>query len=464
MQGEQTSGEIGDGSHPIESIWGPRLGKLTVGLLLTIVVGAFEALAVATVLPDTVDDLGGLNYYGWVLAAFTLANLIGIVVAGSEIDRQGMVPPFVLAIGCFTGGLLIGGLAPNMPVLIVGRVFQGFASGMLISVAYAAIRTAYDADSRPRLMALWSTAWVIPGLVGPAVAGFMAETIGWRWVFLGMIPFPLLAGLLTVPPLRSVDMANGRERDISRLRDAVLLAAGTALLLAGFGRSQWVLLGILVTVGLVVMVPAFKRLSPPGTLRARTGVAASVAIMILLTIGFFGFEFFIPLALTDLRHQSSVMAGLPLTASALTWTAGTWIVDRRSKHYPRSHLLRAGLALIAIGILLSLGVFLSDLPVVVSLPTWAISGLGMGISFSTLMLSVLDDAPEGSEGATISAGQLANTLGIALGVGIGGSIVAATSIDEIATERGFVVLAISTVLVLLTGLVLASRVTTPESP
>jgi MFS family permease len=444
-----------------ESIWGPRLGKLTAGLLITIVAGAFEQLAVATVLPDTVDDLGGLNYYGWILASFTLANLIGIVVAGSEIDRQGMVPPFLAGIGCFVLGLIVGGLAPTMPVLIAGRIAQGFASGMLISVAYAAVRTAYDADSRPRLMALWSSAWVIPGLVGPAVAGFVAETIGWRWVFLGMIPFPLIDCALTLPSLRAVDESKGGARDFARLRDALLVAGGTALLLAGFGRSEWYALVGLVAIGLAVMLPAFQRLSPPGTLRARPGVAAAVAVLILLTIGFFGFEFFIPLALTDLRHQSTVMAGLPLTVSSLTWTAGAWTVDRRSKVMKRSTLLRIGLTLIVVGILLTAGVFLSGLTVFMSFATWAFAGLGMGISFSTLMLTVLDDAPEGSEGATISAGQLANTLGVSIGVGIAGSIVAATSIDEIATERGFAILAVGSAVVLLLGIVLAARVTVP---
>lgn len=458
MQVESNNNQSAASAPEIESIWGPRLDRLTVGLLITIVAGAFEALAVATVLPDTVDDLGGLSYYGWILASFTLANLIGIVVAGSEIDRQGMVPPFLAGIACFAAGLAVGGLAPSMPVLIVGRILQGFASGMLISVAYAAVRTAYNADSRPRLMALWSSGWVIPGLVGPAFAGFVAETVGWRWVFLGMIPFPLIAAALTVPSLRKVDARAGGDRDLGRLRDAFLLAIGTALLLAGFGRSTWYLAVGLLAIGAVVLLPAFRRLSPPGTLRAKPGVAAAVACLILLTIGFFGFEFFIPLALTDLRHQSSVVAGLPLTASALTWTAGAWIVDRRSKVFARSSLVRAGLALIALGILLTLGVLLSSVPVLLTLPAWAIAGLGMGICFSTLMLSILDDAPEGSEGATISAGQLGNTLGVALGVGIGGSVVAATSLNEIATERGFQLLALGSVTVLLFGFFIGSRI------
>ncbi len=459
MQAEQSKPEMETGNEPVDSIWGPRLGKLTVGLLLTIVAGAFEALAVATILPDTVEDLGGLHYYGWILSAFMLANLIGIVVAGTEIDLQGMVRPFLGGIGFFLAGLAIGGLAPSMPVLIVGRVLQGFSSGMLISVAYAAVRTAYDPDMRPRMMALWSSAWVVPGLIGPAIAGFVAETAGWRWVFLGIIPFPILAGILTVPSLRAVDAAKGGVRDHTRLRDALLLAAGTAALLAGFGRSQWFLIVPLIAAGAVIALPAFRRLTPQGTLRARPGVAAAVASMILVTIGFFSYEFFVPLAMTELRHQNAIMAGLPLTASSLTWTAGAWVVDRRSRITPRSVLLRTGMTLIAVGIVLSLGVFLSDLPILLSFPTWAISGLGMGMSFSTLMLSVLDDAPEGSEGATISAGQLANMLGTALGVGIGGSIIAATSIADVATRRGFLGLAVGSVIVLVVGFLLASRLT-----
>lgn len=442
----------------VESIWGPRLGKLTIGLLLTIVAGAFEALAVVTVLPDTVSDLGGLDYYGWILSAFMLANIVGIVVAGTEIDLQGVVRPFAIGIGCFTAGLVIGGLAPAMPILIFGRILQGFSSGMLISVAYTTVRVGYEPDVRPRMMALWSSAWVIPGLVGPAVSGLVAETIGWRWVFLGMVPFPVIAGVLTLPALRALDTPAGGARDHTRLRDAILLAAGTALVLAGFGRSRWYMLAGLVVLGLVVLLPPFRRLTPAGTLRARPGVAASVACMILVTAGFFGFEFFLPLAMTELRHQNSVMAGLPLTASSLTWTAGSWVTDRRARTTSRTLLLRTGLALITIGITLTLLVLLSGLPVVMVFPTWAVSGLGIGITFSNLMLSILDDAPEGSEGATISAGQLANMLGTALGVGIGGAIVAATSVDDVATDRGFVIVTAGSVIVLVAGFLLVGRV------
>ena len=69
--------------------WSPALRMLTLGALVTIVAGAFEALAVATIMPRTVDDLGGLHYYGWAFSAYMLANIIGLTVAGSEADRNG---------------------------------------------------------------------------------------------------------------------------------------------------------------------------------------------------------------------------------------------------------------------------------------------------------------------------------------------------------------------------------------
>src|SRR5690606_38297786 len=134
-----------------------------------------------------------------------------------------------------------------------------------------------------------------------------------------------------------------------------------------------------------ILTPALRRLSPPGTLRAKPGIAAAVACAILLPLGFFGFEFFIPLALTDIRHQTPLMSGLPLTASAVTWTSGAWIVDRTAATHSRTLLLRIGLALLAVGIVLTLGVIVTEVPVLFILGTWAIAGLGMGLAFSTLM-------------------------------------------------------------------------------
>ena len=69
-------------------LWSPERRSLTLGLVLTITLVAFEALAVSTIMPIVARELGGLDLYGWVFSAFFLGNLLGIVVAGILIDRM----------------------------------------------------------------------------------------------------------------------------------------------------------------------------------------------------------------------------------------------------------------------------------------------------------------------------------------------------------------------------------------
>src|SRR5207237_1347356 len=111
-----------------DGLWSPGRRALTIGLVLNVTIVASEALAVGTILPIVARDLGGIDLYGWVFAGFFLGNLLGIVVAGMLIDRGGLARPFVLGIGLFSAGLLIGGLTPSMGVLVVARVIPGFGA------------------------------------------------------------------------------------------------------------------------------------------------------------------------------------------------------------------------------------------------------------------------------------------------------------------------------------------------
>src|SRR5258706_11400085 len=112
-----------------EGLWSPAYRSLTVGLVLTITLVASEALAVATILPDVRDDLGGIRLYGWVYSAFMLASLVGIVAAGRAADRKGPAAPYTTGLILFASGLLVGGLAPSMPVLVAGPGLPGLGGG-----------------------------------------------------------------------------------------------------------------------------------------------------------------------------------------------------------------------------------------------------------------------------------------------------------------------------------------------
>ncbi len=440
-----------------ESPWGPAYRLLTIGIVLTITGAAFEALAVATVMPTVVDDLGGLSYYGWTFSAFMLTNMIGLAFAGNEADLHGPARPFLIGVGMFTIGLIVAGLAPSMPVLIAGRALQGFGGGVITSVAYVVMGRGYPGSARPKLLALLSTAWVVPGLVGPAIAAVISDVAGWRWVFLGIVPIPIFAAMMAWRAISSIPAGSAITRDWARLRNAVLLATGVAALLAGF-QATTILLGIpLVVVGAAVAFPALKRIMPEGTLRGVAGAPAAIATMGLLNLGFFGVDAFVPLALTDIRDRSSAFAGLALTAATVTWTAGSWLQARYSSKLSRRLLVRTGLSILVLGIALTLATLSYSVPAILGPIAWGIAGLGMGIAYSTISLVVLESSPPGQEGTTTSAMSLANTVGIAMGTGIGGILIAALSSDDTVSRASLAIQDVLMMGVIALGIVVAAR-------
>ena len=409
--------------------WSPAHRLLTIGLLLVMSASAFENLAVATTLPLTVRELGGVALYGWAFSAFTLANLLGITLAGSEADHRGPAQPLAAGVVLFTIGLVWGGLAPSMPVLIASRAVQGFGAGLLIAAVYVAIGRTYADAARARMLALLSSAWVMPSLVGPAVAGVVAEHLGWRWVFLGIIPLPLLAGFLTWPALRHLNRPGTAPRHWRRLSDATQLTVGVGLLLTGgWTALPWLTIAMRLA-GAGLSLHALRRLTPPGTLRARAGVPATIVTMGLLNLAFFGVDVFIPLALTTGRGQPPWLSGLAYAATAMGWAGGAWVLDRVGAHRSRRGLVLLGLVLLALASAAMVTTTWPLVPAALAIPLWGLAGLGMGCAYTTISLTVLDLAPPGQEGATTAAMQLADRIGTGLGAGLGGLIIGAAPTD-----------------------------------
>jgi MFS family permease len=400
--------------------------RLTIGLALTVTVIAFEALAVATVLPVTARELGGLNLYGWAFSAFMLANLVTVVLAAHQADRVGPAVPYVGGLVLFTAGLLVCGLAPSMLVLVAGRAVQGLGAGAILSVAYVAIGRAFDDDTRAPVLAVMSTAWVVPGLIAPALGGAMAQHLGWRSVFLVIAALPPIAAVLAVPPLVALGApANRSTGPGPGVRPALRLSIGAGVVLGALSVRSLLLSPVLGVLGLAIAVPAFRRLVPAGTLSARTGLPAAIAVRGLDTFAFFGAEAFLALTLATVRHLSPTVVGLTLTPATLTWTAGSWIQARYDRRIPRRSIVTAGIVCLVVGLALAAFTLVPGVPVGIAALAWGIAGLGQGLAYSPLTLVTLAEAEPGREGAATASLQLTDVLGTALGTGAGGAIVAA---------------------------------------
>jgi MFS family permease len=413
----------------IRQLWKPPRRTLAVGLVLTITIVASESLAVITVMPVVARDLGGLGLYGWAFSAFMLTSVIGIVAAGREADRRGPAVPFAVGLMLFGTGLLVAGLATSMVMLVAGRAIQGLGAGVVPSVAYSSIGRSLPPPLRTRMMAVLSTAWIAPGLVGPAISAAVARAFGWRWVFLGLLPLVAVAGSIAMPALVRLGKPVASEASEHKFVDAVRASAGTALLLAGLAigvRPGGVLAsGVLVAAGALVAVPAVQRLVPPGTLTARRGLPATILARGLLTFAFFGADSYVTLSVTALRHDSPLVAGLAITGATVAWTLGSWTQARLSDAWQARRLIRTGLVAILAGIA-GMGVMLlPEVPVAEGVAAWTVAGFGMGLAYSPILLLVLLQAPAGREGRASASLNLADVLGTAAGIGVGGAAVSA---------------------------------------
>ena len=160
-----------------------------------------------------------------------------------------------------------------MPVLVAGRFVQGFGAGVVPAIGYVAIGRSFREAERPRMFAVLSTAWVVPGMVGPVLAERVSDGVGWRWVFLGLVPLVAVAGSLVVPAMMR----------LGPLADAPPPCPSCA---AGWSkrcgwpperRSSWPAsrrrdgCSSRDGGGLVVGLGPLTRLTPPGTMRAGPG-------------------------------------------------------------------------------------------------------------------------------------------------------------------------------------------------
>jgi len=415
----------------MDSTWAPGQRLLTAGLVVMVTAVAFEGLAVPTALPATLDDLGGLALYGWAFSGFWLTNLIGITVAGVQADRAGPLPPFLAGVLLFGSGLLIAAVAPDMAWVVAGRAVQGLGAGAIGAITYVAIARGYGPAARPRMIAIISSAWVLPGLVGPALAGYVAQELSWRWIFAGLVPLLPFAALALSGPMRRLRSRGGKhEGNAGSVPDALSLVMGSGAVLVALSIAQPLIAVLLAAAGLLVGRHALARLLPVGTLQARPGPAAAVAALALLSIAFFGAEAFVPLAVASLRGAGTLAGGMALTAAALTWAVGSWIQARLAARGVRARMVAAGFALVLAGIALETAVPLAAVPIWLAPLAWAIAGLGMGLAYSTITLQIIETAPAGAEGAASAAVQLASSLGTAVGTGLAGGIV------TLATQAG----------------------------
>ncbi|MGZ3541793.1 MAG: MFS transporter [Vulcanimicrobiaceae bacterium] len=366
-----------------EGLFRGRFGRLAVGMLLAEFVSAAQALVVATILPRVASDLHGIPLYGFTFSGYLVVSFIFTALAGDWADRFGPRRVLAFAYPLLAAGLIVSAAAPSMGVLILGRAIEGAGGGLDYVSTLGAIGKVFDDRQRTRMLALMSTMWVVPSLIGPTLGAFITETLGWRWVFWIFVPLVAVSAFLVLPAL-------GEQAPQPRHSRTVV------------PRTLW---------------------------------PAIVAFFLLLA-AFFGADSFAPLMLTHVRGAPLWIGGLCVTLAALGWAIGSNIVPRMQESISRATIVRIGAASIAIGAILLAVTALSAVPIAVALIGWTIGGIGIGLAYTTLSAGALEAAPDGSEGRVSSATMMSGILGMAIATAAGGEFISAVERSGLPLSTG----------------------------
>ncbi|GAA3253984.1 MFS transporter [Dactylosporangium siamense] len=435
-----------------------KRNALTVGMVTLVTFVAFEAVAVTAAMPTVAQALDGLALYGFAFGGPFATGIVATVAAGTWCDRRGPAVPTLVGVVLFSLGLLLAGLAPDIWTLIAGRLVQGFGGGLITVALYVVVGRAYPAAAHPKVFSAFSAAWVLPAVVGPAVAGLIVEHLGWRWVFLLIAIATLPVAAVIQPHLRPIDGVAETPTN-SRVPWAFGVAGGVLLLHWGGQSGHLAAIGA----GLVVVAVCGPRLLPAGTFTGGRGLPSVILVRGFAGAAFMQADVFIPLLLTRERGLTPSLAGLTLTAGALLWSTGSWIQARQGQRFTPATRLRVGLSGIALGVLSAVALVAPAVPVAVVVAGWCVAGFGMGLASPTVAALVLQLSPPGEQGVNSSALSVADSLLTTVVLAVGGSVFAAlVTAGPVAYLAAFLIALLPAV----AGALLAGRVTAaaPVSP
>ncbi|MBT0772561.1 MFS transporter [Kineosporia sp. J2-2] len=379
------------------------------------------------------------NQLPWLVTAYGLM-LGGCLLSGARLgDRFGRRR--ILRTGLLLFGLasLAAGLAGDPIVLFVARGVQGFGAALMAPSALSTLTATFEeGPDRNRALGIWGALTGLAPVAGNVLGGVLSEGPGWRWIFFINVPIAVLAVLFAPRILPETRTAAHEKFDIV---GAALLTGGLLALihtLAEAIEKGWsdplIIGGIVVATGLLTAFVMVERhisapLVPFSIFRNSTLRTADLATLFLLGCVVTIF-FFASLFMQQVLGYSAVRTGLSYLPLALIVGVGAGVASNVSSRAAAKPVLLIGLTLVTAGM-----ISLWQLPTDASyatriLPTFLVTGLGMGLSFVPLQIAAQIGVHDREAGLAAGLINTSQELGGALGVAVAATI-AFRRVDEL---------------------------------
>jgi EmrB/QacA subfamily drug resistance transporter len=421
----------------------PRRWKALAVTLAAGFMGLLDVSIVNVALPSIQRGVGASNgSVQWVVSGYALAFGLVLVSGGRLGDALGRRRMFLIALAAFVAMSAFAGAAPNATVLVIARLLQGFAAGLLTPQNTGLIQDLFRGAERGRAFGIFGATVGISTAVGPVLGGLILAAFpgrdGWRWVFLVNVPIGILALVLAA---RLVPKAPKRERKLRHEIDFVgvallgLAVLGVLLPLVqsdqgGLTRLWW-LFPVAAALGVAFVRwerRTVRRGRPPlldiRLFTSTPGYPAGAMIGSIYFCGFAGIWLVFAIFFQQGLGYSPLQSGLAVTPFAVGSAVSAAVAGRLVSRWDRK-LTVTGLSLVAAG-LLAVALVAILVPPGIAGPAFAlpllIAGLGGGMVISPNTTLTLESVPTSMAGVAGGALQTGQRIGTAIGTAVLASI------------------------------------------
>lgn len=380
---------------------------ITLSVLIVTFLVALEGTVISTAMPRVVQELGGTEYYRWAFSAYLSALTVTGMVWGRLADARGLKLCYLASVGVFLLGSLGCGSAPTMPWLVASRALQGIGGGGLTPLGQLALAQIYSPQERAKIQGLLVSVFGISSILGPPLGGIVVENWDWRWVFWLNLPFGLVGGLL---------LALFYPRGGAAGRSVDWLGAG--LFCAWVGSMLWLFAGTLWALPLFALtswaVSRWGRGFLPLDLWGIPYVRTTSGVLVMIGMGVFACVNFLPLHLQSHFGQSGAQSGRSMLPLMVSWIVSSALAPSWSLRWGSRPLVGAG----CLSLWLAYGLLARGDSLELVWLAGALVGLGGGLTFSPVMLSVQNVVPAPLLGSAIAGVSCLRMLGAACGTAL----------------------------------------------
>jgi DHA2 family methylenomycin A resistance protein-like MFS transporter len=416
----------------------PRVAQGTTLILLTMSLGVLIAQIDTSVVNLAVKQIGAdlhtsVTTLQWVVDAYNLVYASLLLTAGTLADLYGRRRIFALGIALFTLGSLVCGFAPNAIVLVAGRAVAGLGAALEVPTSLAILAVAYpDTKKRTRALGVWASCNGLAFIIGPTVGGVLVDAVGWRSIFLVIIPLCVAALALTMTSVPESSDPKGRKLDLPGQVLAIAALGALSLGVIEGPRWGWLSIGSAVSFATSIVTAVLflyrQAADPDGALvplpmLKNRVFSACLGVAIGMTFGMYAMLFLTPLYLQSVRGDSALLAGIELLPMSVTFVVVSQLSGRIANSFGPRLPMTAGMVMMGTGLFMLALIPLNDSLVLIETALLVI-GCGLGLNTGPVNAVAVANVPAGRSGTASGLVNTARMVGATLGVAALGAVFA----------------------------------------